>query len=251
MGRLLFALFLILLVAPGCRKDGKHKIRKNHRQAVGESASDILSDKKYEKLTVQIIYMTGFRPTDEALDNLKTMLTARCSKPDGIGFVYKEISAQGKASYTLSDIKDLEDDNRSEFTAKKNLAITILFLDGPSSDDQGNAVVLGVAYYNTSLAIFESTVHDFSNQLNEPERYKLESLILNHEFGHLFGLVNLGTTPQSSHEDASHSGHCNNEDCLMYWEAETGTAITNLVGNTPIPDFDANCISDLQHNGGK
>ena len=251
MRHTIFSLLFILFAVLACQKDGNHKIKKNHRQVVGDSAGGLLSDKKYEKLTVQIIYMTGFRPTDGAMDNLKLMLTERCNKPDGISLIYKEIPAQGKTSYTVADIKDIEDNNRSEFTTRNNIAVTVLFLDGPSADNQGNAVILGIAYYNTSLAIFESTINDYTNQLNEPQRYKLETLVLNHEFGHLFGLVNLGTNPQSSHEDGSHAGHCNNENCLMYWEAETGNAITNLIGNTPIPDFDANCISDLQHNGGK
>lgn len=251
MKRIMLLLMVIAVAFASCRKDSNRRIRKFHRQTVGESAGDILSNQKYDKLTLQIIFMTGYRPTEEALMNLKEMLSERCNKPDGISIVFKEIGALGKSSYTLSDIKDLEDEHRSEFTWKKNLAITILFLDGPSADDQGNAVVLGEAYYNTSLAIFEKTVHNFSDQLNEPERYRLEALILNHEMGHLFGLVNLGTPMQSNHEDGSYPGHCNNENCLMFWEAETGNAIFNLVGNTPIHEFDANCIADLQHNGGK
>jgi predicted Zn-dependent protease len=251
MKRFLFLLVIVLVGAAGCKKDGKFRVRKNHKQSVGSSAGDILSDKKYEKLTVQIIYMTGYRPTDGAIDNLREMLTERCDKSDGISIVFKEIAAQNKSSYTLSDVKEIEDAARSEFTTRNNIAVTVLFLDGPSADDQSNAVVLGIAYYNTSVAIFESTVHDYSNQLNEPERYKLETVVLNHEMGHFFGLVNLGTPLQSSHEDGSYPGHCNNPDCLMYWEAETGSAIANLIGSNPIPDFDANCISDLQHNGGK
>lgn len=251
MRKILLMMMVMAIAVAGCRKDSNRRIRKFHRQTVGSSAGDILSDQKYDKLTIQIIFMTGYRPTDEAIVNLKEMLSERCNKPDGISIVYKEIGPVGKSSYTLSDIKDLEDEHRSEFTWKKNLAITILFLDGPSADDEGNAVVLGEAYYNTSLAIFEQTVQNLSDQLNEPQQYKLETLIFNHEMGHLFGLVNLGTPMQSGHEDGNYPGHCNNSDCLMYWEAETGNAIVNLIGNSPIPEFDANCIADLQHNGGK
>ncbi len=249
-----FVLFLVLglvLGLPACRKDGKFRVNKNHRQVVGYSAQDLLSEKKYKSITIQIIYMTGYKPTEEAVDNLTSVIGERCRKSKGINVVYKEITAQGKSSYTLSDIKEIEDDERSEFTAHKNIAVTFIFLDGPSADDQGSAVVLGMAYYNTSLAIFEGTIHEYSDEFTEPERYKLETTVMNHELGHILGLVNVGSPMQSNHIDSEYGAHCNNPDCIMYWEAETGSIMGNLLGNNPIPTFDANCIADLQANGGR
>ena len=70
---------------------------------------------------------------------------------------------------------------------------------------------------------------------------------MSHEFGHILGLTNAGTVMQSDHEDANHKRHCNVSSCLMYWEAESGT---NLFGGN-IPQLDAQCIADLQANGGK
>lgn len=234
-----------------CRKDSPHRINKYHRQAVGSWGDEILGGKKYKGLTVQVIYMTGFKPTDEAITNLKAMFEARCNKSDGVSFVYKEISAQGLSNYTLDDVKSIENNSRSVFTQKKNIAITFLFLDGPSHEDSSSGTILGEAYYNTSIVIYESSIHDYSDDITEPERYKLETVVLTHELGHIFGLVNLGAAMKTSHEDSSHKAHCNNQDCLMYWEAETGSAIANLVGNSPIPTFDSNCLADLQGNGGK
>lgn len=244
-------LSIVLVLGVSCRKDSKRKINKNHRQNVGYSANHLLSDKKYERTTIQVIYMTGYKPSDEAMSSLISMITDHCNKPDGIVVTYKEIGAQGKDTYTLEDIKTIEDDERSEFTSRKNIAVTVLFLDGHSSDDSGNSAVLGAAYYNTSIVIYEKTIHEYSDQITEPERSKLETLVLNHEWGHLLGLVNVGTGMQTNHEDAAHSKHCVNEDCLMYWEAETASAINNILGSTPIPELDANCIADLQGNGGK
>lgn len=248
---LLFLVLGLVLGLPACRKDGKFRVNRNHRQAVGYSAQDILSEKKYKSITIQILYMTGYKPTEEAISNLKSTIGERCRKSKGIEIVYKEIAAQGKSSYTLSDIKDIEEDERSEFTARKNIAVTIIFLDGPSSDDEGSAVVLGVAYYNTSLAIYEGTVHEFSDEFTEPERYKLETTVLNHELGHILGLVNIGSPMQTNHLDSENGAHCDNPDCIMYWEAETGSIMGNLLGNNPIPTFDGNCIIDLQANGGR
>ena len=248
-----FVLFFVAFIIgfTSCKKDSKHHITKYHRQSVGSWGDEILSDNKYKSLTVQIIYMTGCKPTDEAVGHLKALLNAHCKKPKGIEVVYKEIAAQGKTSYTLDDIKQLEEDNRTEYTWRKNIAITYLFVDAPSSESGGSGVILGEAYYNTSLVIFEKSVQDYSDNVTEPERYKLETVVMNHELGHILGLVNLGSSMKTSHEDGSHPAHCNNQDCLMYWEAETGSAINNLLGNSPSPSLDANCIADLQGNGGK
>ncbi len=251
MNRFFLLLLLLLVGFSSCRKDSKRKINKHHRQSVGSWSDEILSDGKYEKLVIQIIYMTGYKPTDAAVANLKTLLESRCNKKGGVSMVYKEIAAQGKTSYSISDVKDIEDDERSEFTYKKTIAITFIFLDGQSAENEGSSVVLGQAYFNTSMVIYEKSIHENSDDFIEPERYKLETMVMNHEIGHILGLVNLGSTMINNHQDASYGAHCINEDCLMYWEAETGSAVANLVGNSPIPVFDANCLADLKANGGK
>jgi hypothetical protein len=65
----------------------------------------------------------------------------------------------------------------------------------------------------------------------------------------LLGLTNLGTPMQTNHEDASHPKHCNNEDCLMYWQADGSGLLGMMVGGN-VPQLDANCLADLQANGG-
>lgn len=241
----------LLIGVSACQKDGKYKVRKNHRQVVGSSAQDLLSNRKYKSLTIEIIYMTGYKPTEEAISNLKDLIVARCNKSKGVSIKYTEIAAQNKSSYTLSDVKTIEDDSRTEFTAHREIAVVFIFLDGPSADNQGSGVILGEAYYNTSLVIFEKTVQEYSDEFTEPERYKLETVVINHELGHILGLVNVGTPMQSNHLDSANGSHCSNSSCIMYWEAETGGAIDNILGSNPIPTLDANCISDLQGNGGK
>jgi hypothetical protein len=48
----------------------------------------------------------------------------------------------------------------------------------------------------------------------------------------------------------ANGNHCSNQDCLMYYAAETTDILGFLVtGN--IPTLDANCISDIKANGGK
>jgi predicted Zn-dependent protease len=247
---LIFVLFLAF-VPYSCKKDSDRRIKKFHRQEVGSSANDILSDKKYKSITIEIIYMTGFKPTDQAMDNLKQLVTSTCNKPDGINLIYKEIAAQGKSAYSIDDVKTIENENREAFTYRKDLATCFIFLDGPSNENQGAAMVLGQAYFNTSMVIYEKSLKDNSGGFAGPELYKIETTVINHEFGHILGLVNLGSAMYNSHQDAAHGAHCDNTDCLMYWEVETGNVFENLIGNSPIPTFDQNCLKDLQQNGGR
>nr|WP_294859276.1 membrane metalloprotease [uncultured Fluviicola sp.] len=246
-----FFLIFVLAVSLGCKKDSKRRIEKFHRQDVGYSAFGILSDKDYKSLTVEIIYMTGFKPTDLAIEHLKELISAQCNKPDGVRFVFREISPQGNSNYSVDDAVSIENEYRQEFTYRKDLAICFLFLDGPSSDDQGSAMVLGQAYYNTSMVIYEKSLQDNSGGFGEPELYKLETTVINHEFGHILGLVNNGTEMYNAHQDTANGSHCIHSDCLMYWEAETGSLFSNLIGNSPIPTFDQDCLKDLKEKGGK
>ena len=84
-----------------------------------------------------------------------------------------------------------------------------------------------------------------------PSLEVLETTVVNHEFGHLLGLVNAGSPLQSDHQDTEHGKHCTEQDCLMYYTAETGEGIINMLSGGSVPSLDAQCIADLQANGGK
>jgi hypothetical protein len=66
----------------------------------------------------------------------------------------------------------------------------------------------------------------------------------------LLGLVNLGSTMQTEHNDEAHDKHCDNENCLMFWKTSNSSMVGEMVGSG-IPQLDANCLADLQANGGK
>lgn len=56
---------------------------------------------------------------------------------------------------------------------------------------------------------------------------------------------------QTLHQDTAHGKHCDIENCLMYWTAETGEGLLNSITGGNIPTLDTQCIADLQANGGK
>jgi hypothetical protein len=100
------------------------------------------------------------------------------------------------------------------------------------------------------VVLLGKKIHDNSGALGQASRTKLEATVLEHEMGHLLGLVDLGSPMQTAHRDATHGNHCNNSNCLMYYSSETSDILGFLItGN--IPTLDANCRADLHANGGQ
>ena len=175
-------------------------------------------------------YAQGFELTSAAVNNLKTFIEQRLNKPGGIILKQSAIAAPGKSSYTASDLAAIEDKNRKEFTREDTIAVYFFVADSKFSEDTDNSKVLGVAYRNTSMALLGSTIRELSGGLTQPERSKLETVVLQHELGHILGLVNAGTAMVTNHQDAPHGRHCDNSNCLMHYTVETGNVIAKLLG---------------------
>ena len=222
-----------------------------NKKNVGDSANDFLSSSSFEKLVLEIMYVGELNPTSTTLDNFQEFLEARLNKPQGIEIVLRQIENVGKEVYSIHDIRNIEDTHRRKFNEQGTIAVSGIFIDGEYDQNTDNGSVLGVAYRNTSFVIFEQTIREFSNQPLAPSLTTLESVVINHEVGHLLGLVNAGTTMQTNHQDIAHGRHCTNENCLMFWTAETGEGLLNMLTGGSIPPLDSFCISDLRANGGK
>ena len=253
--KLLPLLFLPLFFFASCSKDedDPDNFNKDHalnKQNVGYSAHDLLSADKNKSVIVEIQYIQGFEPTQAAVNNLKTFMEQRLNKPGGINVKMKQIQAGGKTSYSVQDIAEIENQHREEFSTPDQLAIYVFFADSHSSENNSNGKVLGQAYWNTSMVLYEKTLQDLSGGLAQPSQASLESVVLSHELGHILGLVNVGTEMVTNHQDAPHGAHCNNTSCLMYWGVETDDVIQNLIGGN-LPPLDQNCLNDLKNNGGK
>ncbi|MEX0720741.1 MAG: hypothetical protein WD059_08750 [Balneolaceae bacterium] len=222
----------------------------SHLQNPGISANDFMSSENFSKVVIEIDYMPGYAPNERALDSLQAFLEQRLNKTSITILEPSEISAAGQNTYTANEIRNLEQQHRNQFTEDETLAAYMIIVDGRF--EQNN--VLGIAYYNTSNAFFGVAYEDATSGFGAPSRYRTEAISFRHEFGHLLGLVgipNSGTDMQRDHKDAEHGSHCNDNSCLMYWAMERPDLIEQFLVGEEIPGLDANCINDLQANGGK
>lgn len=249
MKRIILTAAVFAFIFSGCSKKDSAAIAANsnlNNRAVGASARDFLSASTYNSINIQLQYMPGYAPNAAALDSLRSFFGLLLNKPGGISINQSPIAASGKSVLTIADVDAIEAANRNVFTSGNTLGVYILYADAGFS----TANVLGAAYKNTSLVMFGPTIYSNSGGINQPSRTKLEAIVQEHEFGHLFGLANLGTAMVNAHEDGAHTGHCNNSSCLMYYSTNT-TSIGGIIMNSPLPMLDANCRADLSANGGK
>ncbi len=252
---LLFGWVLTLFLA--CKSDDKDPEvdpTLANRQATGTSAEDFLRDNNFTSITLEIVYAEGFNPEPGTVNHLLNFLEERIHKPGGITVVERMIQPNMTGnSYTINNIVAIENEHRTFYNDGTNLAVYVFFSNKNSSNDTPTRVTLGTAYRNTSAVIYKKTINDvaISHGINIG---LAERTTLNHEVGHLLGLVNLQQDDiHQVHEDTQHSKHCMVEECLMYFET-TGNraAVTRmLLSKSTDRLLDELCIEDLQAKGGK
>ena len=248
----LLGIFFMSLLVVSCSKSGSSYVNNPgstdylHKRPVGASARELLSNDQYQSLRIEILYMPGFAPDAAAVEHTRDFLTGLVKKTAGITIITKEIPASANASMSVNDIIEIERTQRTAFTTGTEIAVSVVYTNGSNTDPE----TLGVAYRNTSLALFGRRIHDHSGAIGQVSRTKLEATVLEHELGHLLGLVDLGSPMQTPHKEVPHGNHCTVTSCLMYYTAET-TSILGFLLTGNIPSLDANCRADLQANGGK
>ncbi len=251
--------------------------------ATGASANDILSNGNFDRLLIEIGHVAGFSPTQATVNAFQDYLTLHTFK-ENIDIEFLELPSPDEETLTLQQIADLEEENRTAYNDGSTLAIYIYFADAPSDGDEEDEglVTLGAVYRNTSMVIYESTIRNLIPSGSAITLTDVETATLNHEFGHLFGLVNLGTVPVNDHEDPDAENHCVIEGCLMRGELQFGAPSASIMGVAKmgalpiqsdcslhgstilkilelqnnrglavVPELDAECRLDLENNGGK
>lgn len=250
-----FTLFIFLaLLIHSCSDDNSAtptdpNIENN--RPLGTSASDILGPNGYSSLTIELVYTNSFRPEVSSILGFKNFIQGLVNKPGGIQYVERVIPDQAGAPFSINEIRAIEDNNRTIFTEGDNLAVYVFFSNGASESDTNNSVTLGTAYRNTSMVIYQKTL-EFITQTDPDVLPILEQTTLNHEMGHLMGLVNIQNDDiHQVHEDPDSNKHCVHEDCLMYFDA-TGVGrqmLNKWMQLRAVPGLEIQCLQDLQAKG--
>lgn len=222
----------------------------SHVARPGSAANDFLADSNFTGLVVEVDYMPGYPPNERALDSLKAFFEQRLHKGSVTIKEPEMIDSRGEEKYSTDEIRQIEKEERSTFTEGGTLAAYMVIVDAKYEERD----LLGIAYYNTSNGFFGPSYEEASSGIGPPSRYQIEAISFRHEFGHLFGLVNVpnsGTEMQTPHQDTQHGSHCDNDQCLMYYATERTNLIASQISGDEITPLDATCKADLQANGGK
>ncbi|HET7899089.1 MAG TPA: hypothetical protein VFL47_15490 [Flavisolibacter sp.] len=216
-----------------------------HEQKIGASARDLLSEKRFHSLTVEIQYMQGFRPEEETVTGLKDFLQQFLCKPGGIAVVLREVNATAKKKLSRNDALLIENRYRTKFAADDTIAVYFFISNGSHPDRK----VLGMAYRNTSAVIYGGAIKKNAGPGHVLAKAELETAVILHEMGHLLNLGNAASPSASNRSRKEKHQHCQNKMCLMYWATETqDAAVIHRKGK--IPQLDEHCRKLLLANGG-
>ena len=248
----LFIMFVLLIHS--CSSDESNTpIDPNieNNRPLGTAAEDILGPSEFSSLTIELVYTNSFRPEPSSILGFKNFVLSLANKPEGVQFVERVIPNQSGAPFSIEEIRAIEETHRTIYTQGSNLGVYLFFSNGASENDTNNSVTLGTAYRNTSIVIYQKTL-EFITQTDPDVLPILEQTTLNHEMGHLMGLVNIQNDDiHQVHEDPNSEKHCLHEDCLMYYDAtNVGRQMLNRWTQLrAVPQLEIQCLQDLQAKG--
>ncbi len=255
-----FSFFIVLAVIfSGCYQDvtdlqngdddpdnGDIPAEFSHTNSPGDSNEDFVTNQVFNNLVIEVHYMPGMEPDEETLDNLLDFLEQHLDKNDITILEPQQINSLNQNSYTINDLQDLEEEHREVYSDESTLAAYILIVDGNYFGEQfQDPTRLSISTYNTSVTLFGGTIDRISGPLSfEPSKTLVETNSINHQFGHLMGLVDLTTEMVDEHLDSPNGQHCTNQQCLMHFRVNS-TEFFNNQFIDEISVLDDFCVADL------
>jgi len=223
-------------------------------------------DATVTKVVVEIDYEAGqepytgpiigfgdtFDPTQANIDRLfagkKTLTIPRTLA------AMQDVGTIADEEITVADILALAAQHRNVHTTETSRSYYVIFVSGYFADDSGvHGGVLGLSI-GDQIAMFKDVVNS-TNIVLAPNvvRYVEQSTLI-HELAHSVGLTDNGVPMVTPHKDAAHGAHCDNKDCVMFWQNDGSSDAAQfaqqqlLTGSSIL--FDAHCLADVDAKSG-
>ncbi len=247
VSRVLLAFGIVALVSTSAGCMDWYKSFENKRTGPGAQSADYIQS-KYSKILVELDIVGDATPHATALSEFKVEMERALGKAITVQTSQAESGKGAGQAYSFAEIRALEDKHRNHFTGDDTAVMYMLYLDGTNSE---NGNTLGAAYQGSSVVMFKGKMKSITSTgglvATKPDIRYVERGVLVHEFGHILGLVNLGTPMVNGHEDPDHPGHSNNRNSVMFWAVETGDITQIFTRGSDIPyKFDANDLADIR-----
>jgi hypothetical protein len=226
----------------------------------------LVFDPSITHVVVEIDYETGNEPYtgpivgfgdtfDPTLTNIDRVLAGKkmLAIPTTVDAM-ENVGAIDDEQITADDLFALRAAHRDTFSTATTRAYYVLFVSGYFADASGQkATVLGVSIGDT-IVMFKDVIRS-TNIVLAPNvvRYVEQSTLI-HELAHSIGLTGNGVPLATMHKDAEHGPHCDNQDCVMFWQNDGSADATRfaqqklLTGSSIL--FDAACLADVDAQTG-
>ena len=217
----------------------------------GAFAADYVRGTHFTTLVIEVDYPASRPPTPEAMDFLRERVLERVEKTDVIVVVDDAIPDDEFPSVlSVGDVQDLEDVYRDSYSdlGSQTAVAYLLYVLGRSTDDQGQAKVLGLAHRGGSVVLFVENADDTGGATMTAEDFEAAGVL--HELGHLLGLVNGGCPMVEDHEDLEHPFHTTDIHCVMFWIVGGIAPVGPHLGDDDFATFGDASVQDLQAFGG-
>jgi hypothetical protein len=207
-------------------------------------------------LRFELDAVEGLSPHASSLEYLEAFVGRALDKPDGVSFDADEtLSPAGSDHVWTFDELDTSSRQHAEDDTDGPVSIHVLFLDGSYASSEEGGTVLGLAWGERHIALFQDAIRagcsgGLLGALSTEACEIAERNVWAHEIGHIIGLVDNGIAQQTNHRDADHGRHDVSGDCLMYWAYDRPAVFDVLLsrldsGESADADFCENCWADL------
>jgi hypothetical protein len=206
------------------------------------------------RLVVEIDATEALAPYPESIAYLRSWLASVVDKPDGIELEADEALQPMGSSFEWT-FATLDSFARQHAQADDDAAprIHVLALDGRYVAEGDPGVILGLAWGNRFVALFQDAIRErcrsgLTGALQQDVCKLAERNVWAHELGHTLGLVDNGIPMQTEHRDPDHGKHDLREGCLMYWAYDGPQVFDTLLARFGSQDQDLDLCDESRQD---